>query len=186
AGDDREHLVAERMQHDADPVVARDADRPLRQPEQVVDRAVEGVDDPAQPGRSRDVGALLAEDPVVGATAAEDREDGALGLAVRCADEVGRRALGLDALGAAGGLEAIHEDGGRGPRRLEGDVEEVLAHSGGRRSAHGRAPSIWAASESSVASSRGRPASWTASGRPSPSNPAGTEHAGWPVALNAP
>ena len=37
-----------------------------------------------------------------------------------------------------------------GARGIDGDVEQVVTHSGGRRSAHGRAPSIWAASESSV------------------------------------
>ena len=56
--------------------------------------------------------------------------------------------------------------------------------TGGRLCAHGRAASICAASLSSVTSSPARPQSWTASGRPSESNPAGTDAAGWPMTFH--
>jgi hypothetical protein len=56
--------------------------------------------------------------------------------------------------------------------------------SAGRRSTHGLAASSCAASASSVDSSAGRPASWTASGNPSSPWNSGTEIAGWPVTLN--
>ena len=55
------------------------------------------------------------------------------------------------------------------------------ANSGGRCCAHGRSASICAASDSSVASSFGRPTSCTARGSPSAPKPAGTDAAGWPV-----
>ncbi len=47
-------------------------------------------------------------------------------------------------------------------------------------SAQGRSASIWAASESSVASSPGRPMTWTESGMPSAAKPTGTAIAGLP------
>ena len=63
---------------------------------------------------------------------------------------------------------------------------EAIARLGHRRPAlrHGRACSICAASESSVASSKGLPTSWIDVGTPLPSNPHGTTAAGWPVTLN--
>ena len=51
---------------------------------------------------------------------------------------------------------------------------------GGRASAQGRSASSWAASESRVASSPGRPMIWTASGMPSSAKPVGTDIAGLP------
>ena len=85
---------------------------------------------------------------------------------------VGRR-LRRDLAHAA--LVVVEQHGGRRARRGHRHVEQVVgAHSAaGGRSAHGRACSICAASESSVASSPGRPTSWTASGRPSASKPGG-------------
>ncbi len=50
----------------------------------------------------------------------------------------------------------------------------------------GRASSIAAARRSSVTSSPGLPPSCTESGRPAPSNPAGTDAAGWPIAFQMP
>ncbi len=50
----------------------------------------------------------------------------------------------------------------------------------GRLSAQGRSASSWPASESSVASSPGRPMIWTARGRPSAAMPIGTDMAGLP------
>ena len=65
---------------------------------------------------------------------------------------------------------------------VAGDPLGELDHfaTAGIRSAHGRSCSICAASESSVASSPGRPTSWTASGKPSGVKPIGTDAAGWP------
>ena len=64
----RAELVAHRVVDDADQrplgVLDRDADRPLRDAEEEVHRAVERVDDPAQAARARRVAALLPEDPV--------------------------------------------------------------------------------------------------------------------------
>src|SRR4051794_5533785 len=178
---DGEELVAQRVEDHGGAALARDADAPLRYPEQVVDRAVERVDDPAQAAAAGDVVALLADDRVVGPPLAHDGTDRALGVEVGRADEVGRRALRLEAAWPAGRLVALDQDRGRGAGGLDGDGEQVLVartHSAGRRSAQGRAASIWAASDSSVASSCGRPASWTPSGSPWRSKPAGTAHAG--------
>ena len=68
------------------------------------------------------------------------------------------------------------------------DMRDYTARQliGGRRSAQGRAASIWAASERSVASSFGCPTSCTDSGMPASSSPAGTEAAGWPVRFQIP
>ena len=57
------------------------------------------------------------------------------------------------------------------------------ARSAGRRPAHGRASSSWAASASSAPSPAGRPTSCTPSGSPSSPSNSGSEIAGWPVAL---
>src|SRR6185436_18991002 len=129
-----------------------------------------------------DVVALLLQDRVVGPARRDELADRALGFEVGFGDEVRRRRLGRYLAHAV--LVVLEQDGRRGARRGHCHVQEVLtAHSGGRRSAYGRACSIWAASESRVASSAGRPTSWTASGNPSSSKPAGTEAAGWPVTL---
>ncbi len=56
--------------------------------------------------------------------------------------------------------------------------------TGGWRWAHGRAFSICALSDSSVASSKGLPTNWIDVGIPFPSKPQGTTAAGWPVTLN--
>ena len=76
-------------------VLDRDRDRPLRDPEQEVDRPVERVDDPAQPARP-------ASSPPSSprnrrrAARPQPRADQRLGGLVGLRDEVGRRALGLD------------------------------------------------------------------------------------------
>ena len=62
----------------------------------------------------------------------------------------------------------------REPR--SGRAQEI----GGRASAQGRSASSWAASESRVASSPGRPTIWTESGMPSAAKPAGTAIDGLP------
>jgi hypothetical protein len=185
SGPDGEQLVAQGVEHDADAALARHRHGPLRDAEQIVDGPVEWVDDPAQAGRSGDVVALLPQDRVVGAPGGDELADRALGLDVGLGDQIGRRRLRLDLAHAV--LVVAQQDLGRSARRRHRHVEElVVAHSGGRRSAQGRACSIWAASDSRVASSSGRPTSWTASGRPAASKPAGTDAAGWPVTLKIP
>ena len=72
-----------------------------------------------------------------------------LGRDVGLGDEVGRAALRLD---PQLGLERRAQLGAR----RAGDLLGELDQSGGTRSAHGRAASIWAASATSVASSPGR------------------------------
>ena len=65
------HRVVDDAGERAVRVAHRDADRPLRDPVEEVDRAVERVDDPAQPARARLVGALLlGEERVAGAALA--------------------------------------------------------------------------------------------------------------------
>ena len=60
-------------------------------------------------------------------------------------------------------------------RRASAGTAE-LRRSAGAASAQGRSASSWAASESSVASSPGRPMIWTESGMPSAAKPAGHRH----------
>ena len=148
-----EQLVAQRVEDDADLALARDRHAPLRDPEQVVDRAVERVDDPAQPGRARQVVALLPQDRVVGPA----RGEHARGSRARPRGRPRRRGRSASTSPrprARRARSSSSSTAADGARRRHRDVEEVVgAHSGGRRSAHGRACSIWAASESSVASS---------------------------------
>ena len=95
-----EQLVAQRVVDDADEravgVLAGDADRPLRDAEEEVDRAVERVDDPAHAARARVVAALLPQHAVVRAGGGDPLADQVLGGVVGLGDEVGRRALGGD------------------------------------------------------------------------------------------
>ena len=146
-------LVAHRVVDDAGEhallVLDRDRDAPLRDPEQEVRGAVERVDDPAQPAAAARVRALLAEHPVVRPGGEQAVADQLLGRDVGLGDEVGRAALRLD---PQLGLERRAQLGAR----RAGDLLGELDQSGGTRSAHGRAASIWAASETSVASSPGR------------------------------
>ena len=159
---------------------------------EIVDGPVERVDDPAHavalPRHAR-LAALLAEDRVVRAALGQQRADRALGGAVGVADRIGRARLRVDALWwTVIAREQLDCGGARGGAR---DVEQLRfqrgahAASGGRRSAHGRAASSWAESDSSVASSCRRPTSCTASGTPSGVKPAGTDAAGWPVTFHA-
>ena len=112
-----------------DGVLAGDADAPQRDPGEVVDGAVERVDDPAQAGRPVAVGgALLAEDPVIGAAAGEHGGDRGLGGPVGVRDEVGRALLGAEPARRA--AVAVVQLGARAERRLPGDVEDVAGHDG--------------------------------------------------------
>jgi hypothetical protein len=63
----------------------------------------------------------------------------------------------------------------------KGHRREGMAYeTGGLRSAHGRVPSSWAASDSSVVSPLTGATICTAIGRPLSSRPAGSAAAGWP------
>ena len=163
-------------------VLDRDRDAPLRDPEEEVGRPVERVDDPAQPARAGRVRALLAEHAVVGPRGQQRLADQLLGGDVGGGDEIGRAALRLDVDRRA---RRTPRAAGRRPRARSARTRARSSFTAsGIRSAHGRSCSICAASESSVASSSGRPTSWTASGKPSGVKPIGTEAAGWPVWLN--
>ncbi len=77
-------------------VLGSDADRPLRDAEEEVDRAVERIDDPAHAARALEVAALLPQHAVVGPRGGDPLADQVLGVVVGLADEVGRRALARD------------------------------------------------------------------------------------------
>src|SRR5919108_50586 len=100
------------------------------------ERDKEGFTDPAL---DPSLLGLLAGDRVVRPPLVEQGADRALGLDVGCADEVGRCALRLEALRAAGRLVALDEHRRRRTGGLDRDGEQVVAHSGGRWSAHVRA-----------------------------------------------
>src|SRR5207248_7768310 len=94
-------------------------------------------------------------------------------------------APGADGCGGAdAGIQAVPEDLPQHAPRVAGGVHLKTYRSqeaGGRRSAHGRASSSWAARRTSVASANGRPISWTPMGRPSSLQCSGTDAAGCPV-----
>ena len=69
--------------------------------------------------------------------------------------------------------------------RASGSSLVGLENAGWPRLGQSSSASSWAASESSVASSFSRPSSWTASGTPAESSPAGTAAAGQPVTFHA-
>ena len=126
-----EELVAHRIEDHAgdraDRVGAGDADAEQRQSREVVEGAVERVDHPVQAGRSRAIdGALLGDDPVVGAAPREHLGDARLGGAVGVRDEIGRpelRAQPGRLAAPAGGQLLAGAAGG-----LDGDVEHVAGH----------------------------------------------------------
>jgi hypothetical protein len=131
AADGGERLVAQRVVHDAGErargVLARDAHAPQRDAREVVDRAVERVDDPAQPGAPVAIGrALLAQHAVGRPPPGEHRGDRGLRRAVGVRDEVGRPLLGAEPAGRA--AVAGGQLGARAERRLPGDVEDVAGH----------------------------------------------------------
>ena len=113
----------------------------------------------------------------IGAVVAEDLARGEQHRRERLADLLDRDALveqprdQLSPFDAAPSGQPVQQ-----PGRLH--IEFVAHDTGGRRFAHGRAASIWALSDNSVASSDGRPTSWRESGRCSPSSAQGTEAAG--------
>ena len=92
-----EALLADRVEHDAGEragrVLARDADRERRDPEQEVDRPVERVDDPAQLARRRSRRPPPPGSRRRGRRRAEHLPDRALGREVGLGHQVGRAAL---------------------------------------------------------------------------------------------
>ena len=126
-----EELVAHRIEDHAgdraDRVGAGDAHAEQRQSREVVEGAVERVDHPVQAGRSRAIdGALLGDDPVVGAAPREHLGDARLGGAVGVRDEIRRpelRAQPGRLAAPAGGQFLAGAAGG-----LDGDVEHVAGH----------------------------------------------------------
>ena len=133
-------------------VLDRDRDRPLREPEEEVGRAVERVDDPAQAGAARVVGALLPQEAVAGPRGRDAPEDQLLRRLVGRGHEVGRRALGLDLDRRAG--ERLQQLGARLARHPRGELEQLGAHgvAGGRWAGQSRSRSSWAATDSSTPS----------------------------------
>ena len=95
-----EELVGDDVVHDAatDRAVDLGGDRHVEAGEavEVVGGAVERIDDPADAAGAAAVGALLAEDPVVGAGAESSRLDQRLGGPVHLGDHVGAGGLGAD------------------------------------------------------------------------------------------
>lgn len=74
----------------------------------------------------------------------------------------------------------------RAPQGQDGYIlPAVVQGTLGRRSAHGRADSNWAATRRIVGSSCSRPTSCTASGNRSEPNPEGTDAAGLPVTFQS-
>ena len=74
------------------------------------------------------------------------------------------------------GTSLVRDRGGQSQQL----VLEAHAANGGRRAVQPMSASSWAESESSVASSSGRPTSCTATGKPSGAVSTGTDAAGWP------
>jgi hypothetical protein len=133
AADGREGLLPHGVVHHsrerAHGVLAGDAHAPQRDAGEVVDGAVERVDDPAQAGGPLAVGgALLAEDPVVGPAPGEHRGDRGLRGPVGVRDEVGWALLGAEAPRRA--PVPCDQLGARAERRLPGDLEHVAGHDG--------------------------------------------------------
>ncbi len=118
-------LAAHRGGNDPDDHLAvllrRDGHRPGRQPVEVVDGAVDGVDDPADAAGAVGAGALLPQEAVVGAVLPDEAGDQLLGGEVHLGDdvdgagfggghtEVGGTAVAQQRTGTAGGLQGQFE-----------------------------------------------------------------------------
>src|SRR3954453_22722772 len=119
-------------------VLARDADTPLRDSVEEVDRSVERVDDPVAAAAGWHVVALLPHDAVVGCALAEDLADLLLGSGVGLADRIGRRGLrGDDELVA--GAVVLEQHGAGGPRGRLRDPDDLVHETGGGGSGPSRA-----------------------------------------------
>ncbi len=95
----REHLAEHRRVHRAgDRTLRIDGGHrraPHRQVVHEVDGAVDRVEVPVDPGGARDVGALLADDPVVGPQPPQLTDDQGLGRTIELGDRIGDRRLGV-------------------------------------------------------------------------------------------
>jgi hypothetical protein len=95
----------------------------VRQSVEVVDGAVDRVDDPGESARTLYRGALLAEHPVVGAGVLDTAQDESFDLAIGFGDDIHDRRLRrrhLDALAAPAGGQLPGFESDR-----TGEVEEV-------------------------------------------------------------
>ena len=121
AGHRGEYLTVPRDRHDPghDRAVhlSGDAHRPVRQAVQVVDGAVQRIDDPADPAVAG-FAPFLAEDGVAGPLRPDPLRDHHLGCAVHLGDHVGGAGLGAGDLRAA--LGAGRAAGGQHPGRRMG------------------------------------------------------------------
>ena len=122
AGLSAEHLVAQRVDDDADewliPIEQRHGDTDVGDPVDEVDGAVERIDDPAPP-TSRGGPTFLGEDGIVGAVAAQVAEDHLLGGTVDFGDRI---VEGLE-FGGSEVTEPFADDGGSGGGRMNGEFQ---------------------------------------------------------------
>src|SRR4051812_26906727 len=109
-------------------VVARDADRPLRDAVEEVDGAVERVDDPADATRAGRPRTLLAEHAVARALVAQQADDQRLRVTIGIGDGIGLRALQLEAGGRS--FEAVDQERPRSAGGPHGEVEQGVRISG--------------------------------------------------------
>src|SRR6266511_913111 len=133
--DREEELALDGILHDADErplgVHAPDAHGPLRDPVEVVDRAVERIDEPPATRATRRATAFLGHDLVVGIRRADRLDDEALRRTVGVADLVGRAAL--ERAPADQHLPAPHELVARAPGHVDRGAKEIGRRVPGRR-----------------------------------------------------
>jgi hypothetical protein len=107
-------------------------------PVEVVDRTVDGVDDPGHSGAAEGAAGLFAQDRVVRAYRPQPGPDQRLGLPVGLGDDIGERRLGPGQLHAAA---SPGDDQLAGlMRHVDGQQQQLLAQTALRsRGAHSRA-----------------------------------------------
>ena len=108
---------------------------------EVVDRAVERVDDPADPAAAASFAAFLGDQRVLGPLPPDALDDRAFGGVVRIRDEVGR--AGLRAELPRRCAEPLDEERAGRARGVDGDAERLVGTQDGQdRCAPGRPSSI--------------------------------------------
>ena len=131
-----EHLVAARVVDGAGEgavlVLHRHRHRPLRIAEHEVGRAVERIDDPAEPARPLASGALLAEDAVIGSSVEQSADDELFAGLVELGDHVGGGRLGGRLGDAVFGASCPHH-----ATSFDGEVNASLAGTPPRVTAGG-------------------------------------------------
>ncbi len=170
----REELVQDRVEDRRGPPLARDAHAPLGQPGT---RSSTVPSSGSTTQRRPDVPPMSSpSSPMIASSGARRARISRIAASAARSAAL-TRSVDVDFVANTRSLpKRLEQQRTRGARRLDRDVEQravVLAHAiaPGRRSIHGRAASIWAASDSSTASSPRRPTSWTPTGSPSSSNP---------------